>query len=95
MDMMSFVYYGYSELTQGKLIHLKQFLEAARLRDAGFENVRRLECLDFWGLRNPHLFNLFRVQICNIINFFDIQTKPRPLHHWKKTMSLAGGVVEG
>ena len=38
--MMSFVSYGYSELTQGKLIHLKQ-LEAARLRDAGFENVRR------------------------------------------------------
>eukprot|EP00434_Breviolum_minutum_P002722 symbB.v1.2.002396.t2/scaffold125.1/size314497/12 len=45
------------EVIHGKLIHLKQFLEAARLRDAGFENVR--------------------VQICNIINFFDIQTKPK------------------
>ena len=45
VDIMSLVYSGYSEVIHGKLIHLKQFLEAARLRDAGFENVRRPECL--------------------------------------------------
>ena len=54
VDIMSFVYSGYSEVIHGKLIHLKQFLEAARLRDAGFENVRRPECL---GDLSPKITN--------------------------------------
>lgn len=54
VDIMSLVYSGYSEVIHGKLIHLKQFLEAARLRDAGFENVRRPECL---GDLSPKITN--------------------------------------
>lgn len=50
VDIMSLVYSGYSEVIHGKLIHLKQFLEAARLRDAGFENVRRPESLGICDL---------------------------------------------
>jgi len=51
--------YYYTVDTKQKMFYaaISAELEAARLRDAGFENVR--------------------VQICNIINFFDIQTKPK------------------
>lgn len=54
VDIMSLVYSGYSEVIHGKLIHLKQFLEAARLRDAGFENVRRPECLGDLSQQKSH-----------------------------------------
>lgn len=51
--------YYYTVDTKQKMFYsaISADLEAARLKEAGYDSVR--------------------VQICNIINFFDIQTKPR------------------
>lgn len=66
-----------------------------RLPDSEMQVSRMLGVRNVWGIcpnkkvtnpTNPPtiLCKLFRVQICNIINFFDIQTKPRTWYHGKK-----------
>lgn len=66
--------YYYTVDTKQKMFYsaITADLEAVRLRDAGFDDVRPVsqQGLDFRLAGG-------RIRICNIINFFDIKTKPK------------------